>query len=80
MEELKKVPEGSTLREQHLDLVRLVKFFETELGAVEVWLLGSCARGDHHADSNFDVLAALPQDAHDNADDRQSCWCASTLN
>lgn len=34
-----------------------------ELHAVEVWLFGSRARGDHHPDSDWDILAVVPDDA-----------------
>jgi predicted nucleotidyltransferase len=68
------VPEGGRLRKEHPDLDRLVKLCETELGAVEVWLFGSRARGDHHVDSDFDVLAVLPDDAPDNADDPMTVY------
>ena len=31
--------------------------------AEEIWLFGSRARGDHRADSDWDLLAVLPDDA-----------------
>lgn len=41
----------------------LIALCRSELGAEEVWLFGSRARGDHHPDSDWDLLAILPDDA-----------------
>lgn len=42
---------------------RLVALCQDEMGACEVWLFGSRARGDHRADSDYDLLALIPDDA-----------------
>lgn len=42
---------------------RLVDLCKRDLRASEVWLFGSRARGDHRADSDFDLLAIIPDDA-----------------
>lgn len=47
------------------DLVALCK---REMGAAEVWLFGSRARGDFGSDSDFDLLAIIPDDAPDDVD------------
>jgi predicted nucleotidyltransferase len=47
------------------DLVGLCK---AEMMASEVWLFGSRARGDNHLDSDFDILAIIPDDAPDEID------------
>ena len=67
--EMKMVSKGAELRAQHADLDRLVVLCQSELSAVQVWLFGSRARGDHHANSDFDILAILPDDAPDAAED-----------
>jgi predicted nucleotidyltransferase len=36
--------------------------------ATEVWLFGSRARGDHNADSDYDLLAVVPDDAPEGID------------
>ncbi len=54
-----KLPEEVTL---------LVELCKSELGASEVWLFGSRARGDHRADSDFDILAVVPDDAPEGVD------------
>lgn len=45
----------------------LVALCRSELGAEEVWLFGSRARGDRHPDSDWDLLAILPDDAPEEA-------------
>ncbi|MBM2294901.1 nucleotidyltransferase domain-containing protein [Sulfitobacter pseudonitzschiae] len=67
--EMKMVSKGAGLRAQHADLDRLVVLCQSELSAVQVWLFGSRAHGDHHANSDFDILAILPDDAPDAAED-----------
>lgn len=42
---------------------RLVDLCRIEMMAVEVWLFGSRARGDFRSDSDFDILAVIPDDA-----------------
>ena len=39
-----------------------------EMMASEVWLFGSRARGDHTPDSDFDLLAVVPDDAPEDID------------
>lgn len=48
-------------------LAELIALCRSELGAEEVWLFGSRARGDHHPDSDWDLLAILPDDAPEEA-------------
>ena len=36
--------------------------------AVEVWLFGSRARGDHRPDSDYDLLAVVPDNAPEGID------------
>ncbi|SFE92537.1 nucleotidyltransferase domain-containing protein [Roseivivax sediminis] len=45
------------------EVERLVELCRTELGALEVYLFGSRARGDHREDSDYDLLAVLPDTA-----------------
>lgn len=41
----------------------LIDLCKTELGAIEVWLFGSRARGDFRGNSDYDLLAIIPDDA-----------------
>src|SRR5699024_725833 len=41
----------------------LVRLCKTEMSAAEVWLFGSRARGDNSEDSDWDILAVIPDDA-----------------
>jgi len=50
------------------EMLRLVNLCKTEMNASEVWLFGSRARGDFHENSDYDVLAVIPDDAPDNID------------
>jgi len=50
------------------EMQRLVELCKTEMNAAEVWLFGSRARGDFHHNSDYDVLAIVPDDAPDNVD------------
>ncbi|MFN3663321.1 nucleotidyltransferase domain-containing protein [Yoonia sp.] len=45
------------------ELQRLVQLCKRDMGASEVWLFGSRARGDFREDSDYDVLAVIPDDA-----------------
>lgn len=47
---------------------RLVELCQLDMGAVEVWLFGSRARGDLNSNSDFDVLAVIPDGAPDDVD------------
>lgn len=44
------------------------------LEPVQVWLFGSRARGDARADSDWDLMAVLPDDASDEDLDLTSVW------
>lgn len=41
----------------------LIDLCKTELCAIEVWLFGSRARGDFRGNSDYDLLAIIPDDA-----------------
>lgn len=45
------------------EIATLVRRVRDQLRAEEVWLFGSRARGDHRPDSDWDLLAVLPDDA-----------------
>jgi predicted nucleotidyltransferase len=49
-------------------ICRLIELCQIEMGALEVWLFGSRARGDYRDDSDFDILAIIPDDAPQDAD------------
>jgi uncharacterized protein len=55
-------PNIETLRTETPTLFDLVDLCKQELGATEVWLFGSRARGDHEENSNWNVMALLPDD------------------
>jgi predicted nucleotidyltransferase len=40
----------------------------------EIWLFGSRARGTHHPDSDWDLMAVLPNDAPDTLLDIVEVW------
>jgi hypothetical protein len=62
-------PHGHRQRAELPDEVRrLVDLCELEMGAVEVWLFGSRARGGFTSNSDFDILAIIPDDAPDDVD------------
>lgn len=46
----------------------LVELCKNEMDASEVWLFGSRSRGDHRPDSDWDILAVVPDDAPDGVD------------
>lgn len=50
------------------EMRHLVKLCKRDMGALEVWLFGSRARGDFHEDSDYDILAVIPDDAPDHID------------
>ncbi len=55
-------------------LARLVDLCKQDLGALEVWLFGSRARGDHRPESDYDVIAILPDDTAHDVDDPMLAW------
>lgn len=59
-------------------LARLVELCKTELGAAEVWLFGSRARGEAGPGSDWDLLAVLPDGAAA-ADDPLRAWAVKRL-
>ena len=44
-------------------LLQLIESCKTEIKAIQVWLFGSRARGDHHQYSDWDLLAVIEDDA-----------------
>jgi len=46
----------------------LVDLCKSEMHAAEVWLFGSRARGDHRRDSDYDLLAVVPDEAPEGVD------------
>ncbi|WRH64360.1 MAG: nucleotidyltransferase domain-containing protein [Fuscovulum sp.] len=50
----------ASLYRQEPCLSLLVQLCKSNLSAEEVWLFGSRARGDHRPDSDWDILAILP--------------------
>jgi predicted nucleotidyltransferase len=51
-------------------LERIVETLHPE----QVWLFGSRARGDHRRDSDWDILAVLPDTARDDEVDLVETW------
>jgi predicted nucleotidyltransferase len=45
------------------EVQRLVDLCKNDMKASEVWLFGSRARGDFREDSDYDLLAIIPDDA-----------------
>ena len=45
------------------DVYRLVELCKRDMKASEVWLFGSRARGDFRENSDYDLLAVIPDDA-----------------
>jgi hypothetical protein len=52
----------------------LLRLVQARLHPVDVWLFGSRARGDHQLDSDWDLLAVLPDDASDSLLDPVVTW------
>ncbi len=52
----------------------LIASADKRLGPLQYWLFGSRARGKHHPDSDWDVLAVLPDEAPDSALDPLVAW------
>jgi predicted nucleotidyltransferase len=55
-------------------LARLLARVEERLHPVEIWLFGSRARGDDTRDSDWDLLAVLPDDCPDELTDPVVAW------
>lgn len=62
-----KVEEGKTM-DLPPEVKELVRLCKSEMQAAEVWLFGSRARGDHRPDSDYDLLAVVPDDAPEGVD------------
>ncbi|SDG83440.1 nucleotidyltransferase domain-containing protein [Sulfitobacter delicatus] len=56
------------------EVQQLVELCKREMQATEVWLFGSRARGDHHEDSDYDLLAVVPDDAPADIDSPQAAF------
>src|SRR5829696_5606652 len=57
-----------------VELAGLLARVEQRLRPVEIWLFGSRARGVHHRDSDWDVLAILSDDAPEALTDPVVAW------
>lgn len=51
-----------------VEIQNLIGLCKSEMRATEVWLFGSRARGDHRTDSDYDILAVVPDDAPEDID------------
>ncbi|HEX8664109.1 MAG TPA: nucleotidyltransferase domain-containing protein [Beijerinckiaceae bacterium] len=56
------------------ELAPLLASVREALHPVEIWLFGSRARGDHRPDSDWDLLAVLPDEAPDALTDPLVAW------
>lgn len=56
------------------EVQQLVELCKTEMLASEVWLFGSRARGDHTPDSDYDLLAVVPDDVPEDAASPQAAF------
>ena len=56
------------------ELAPLIARVEQRLHSIELWLFGSRARGDHRQDSDWDLLAVLPDDAPEEWTDPLIAW------
>lgn len=45
------------------EVTELLALCQAELQAEEIWIFGSRARGDHHPDSDWDILVVTRDDA-----------------
>jgi uncharacterized protein len=52
----------------------LLRLVQARLHPVDVWLFGSRARGNHREDSDWDLLAVLPDDASESLLDPIVAW------
>jgi uncharacterized protein len=70
----------ATTREQRptvpipVPLEPLLKLVRERLDPIDVWMFGSRARGDHRQDSDWDLLAVLPDDACESLLDPIVAW------
>jgi len=60
--------------QQKAQLKTLVDLCRSELRAEQVWLFGSRARGDHRPESDWDLLAILPDDTPEETLDPMNLW------
>lgn len=65
---------GKTIPNLPAEVMTLVGLCKTEMMASEVWLFGSRARGDNHLDSDFDILAIVPDNAPDEIDTPRAAY------
>lgn len=56
------------------EIAPLVGAVRDAFGATEIWLFGSRARGDFRPDSDWDLVAVLPDDATPEMTDPLSAW------
>jgi predicted nucleotidyltransferase len=68
--------EQVTMRRSHTGEVpaRFLERIIEVLHPKEIWLFGSRARGTHHEDSDWDLMAVLPDDAPDEHLDIVAVW------
>lgn len=59
---------------QNPNLAELVELCRNKLSAVQVWLFGSRARGDHTDNSDWDIMAIIDDDADDNLLNPLAAW------
>ncbi len=52
----------------------LLDRLKTHVNPLQVWLFGSRARGTHRPDSDWDLLAVVPDDAPDELFDPMALW------
>ena len=72
------IPAGAVgLREASVDILPIAPLVErivAHLGPEEIWLFGSRAEGRARPDSDYDLLAVLPDDAPESALDLLKAW------
>jgi predicted nucleotidyltransferase len=57
------VPEGAAILESHPDLAEIVRRLIDAYRPERIYLFGSVARGEADADSDYDLLLVVPDDA-----------------
>lgn len=55
-------------------LASLIQMCKEDLRAVQVWLFGSRARGEHRDDSDWDIMAIVDDAAPDTVTDPLNVW------